>query len=92
MRGIDIIRTSSGYSLPASVARYVSYVGELIRFPRIRTSRVVTPTIADDPTESPFNACGLRGCAGFTTPAVLQERCVCPTGSALLSRPCVLTD
>lgn len=78
--GITIIRAVSPYSLPASVARVVSLVSELLRFPSVRhlpsSSRPPasnTTSIDDDERDDPFNACG-PACAGFTTPTVLAQR------------------
>ena len=70
---LDIIRTTNGYSLPEAVASYVSFVGELIRFPYVPNKQVIMgPLTTGDPS---FEACG-AACAGYTTPEVLQERCV----------------
>jgi hypothetical protein len=68
-----VIRSNGGYSLPSSIAPLVSVVGELVRFPRIRTYQLVEAPRQQGDDE--FNACGAQ-CAGFTTPAVLQSRCV----------------
>jgi hypothetical protein len=40
---VDIIRTSNGYSLPASIAPSVSVVADLIRFPHHRKHKVLQP-------------------------------------------------
>lgn len=76
--GVGVIRAVSPYSLPASVARVIALVAELLRFPTVRhlsstpnrlSSNANTTTTDDDP----FNACG-KACAGFTTPTVLAQR------------------
>lgn len=77
--GVSIIRAVSPYSLPASVARVVALVAEVLRFPAVRdlpsrrpsNGTAVTDADADD--DDPFQACG-DACAGFTTPAVLAQR------------------
>lgn len=74
--GVSVVRAASPYSLPASVARVVALVAEVLRFPAVRhlPSRRPAPanaTISDD--SDPFQACG-DACAGFTTPAVLAQR------------------
>lgn len=75
--GVSIIRAVSPYSLPASVARVVALVAEVLRFPTVRDlpsrrpSNGTAVTGADD--DDPFQACG-DACTGFTTPAVLAQQ------------------
>lgn len=73
--GLYIIRAVSPYGLPASVARVVALVAEVLRFPAVRDLPSRRPSngtaVTDD--DDPFQACG-DACAGFTTPAVLAQR------------------
>ncbi|KAJ8604851.1 hypothetical protein CTAYLR_001078 [Chrysophaeum taylorii] len=72
---VDIVRVVEPYSLPTRVARHVSVVGELVRFPRMRFADV-TPVVnltAPENAASEWSACGTRYSA-YVNPSVLAER------------------
>jgi len=67
---VDLIRATSSYSLPASVAASVYVVGNLVQLPVIEGAKMVTPD-SSAPQDFP-NGCGF-GCRGKVTPDVLQQ-------------------
>ena len=70
---LKIIRSSNGYTLPKSIANYVSFVSELIRFPQVNTNPILKPELDQGENDDEFTSCGNK-CYGFTTPDVLQAR------------------
>jgi tripeptidyl-peptidase-1 len=76
---LRIVRASSAYSLPASVANDVLIVGELHQFPSVRT--VLRGGVSEPAAETWPNACDAAGCAGKVTPAVLKEAYSISTGT-----------
>ena len=74
-RNAQVIRAVKAYSLPADVAKHVSVVGDLVRFPRLKPAALVQeahPTEAVD-DDSAWTKCGSSYC-GFVNPHVLAER------------------
>ena len=75
-----LIRAGSAYSLPDCLADKVSFVENLLRFPKLSW----TPLVSEDEGEigdDEFSSCGTK-CTGKTTPAVLQNRYGYPTINA----------
>ena len=75
-RAARVVRVNRPYYLPVSVARHVSFVGELVRFPALR---ILEPThsfgeAADVTGQDAFDSCGTATCTSTTTPEVLSER------------------
>lgn len=70
---LNIIRSTNGYTLPESIANYVSFVSELIRFPHVNTNPILKPQEENGDNDDEFTSCGNK-CYGFTTPDVLQAR------------------
>ena len=72
-----LARITKAYHLPTHVAKVVSFVDDIMRFPSLDKIHLGKPELDSSnlrtDTPSPFNSCGSR-CAGFTTPAVLSER------------------
>ena len=80
-----IFRITQPYYLPEEVARVVSLVDDILRFPKLRESEVHAPKDKDTVglnvgvnEDDAFGSCGER-CMGSTTPQVLQERYGYPT-------------
>jgi len=72
-RDVALPRITKPYSLPSEVAKVVSIVDDIMRFPAMRSSPKsygldTTPLKDDDE----FGACGTK-CNGYTTPAVLES-------------------
>mmetsp|Transcript_1547 Transcript_1547/g.4224 ORF Transcript_1547/g.4224 Transcript_1547/m.4224 type:complete len:591 (-) Transcript_1547:119-1891(-) len=89
---VRVVRAARAYHLPASVAEYVSFVGELVRLPRVDPPvPVPLPEVSDlEPetslrgaqverrlADSPFGSCGSKFSA--VTPAVLNAQYGIPT-------------
>ena len=74
-RNAQVIRAVKAYSLPTEVAKHVSVVGDLVRFPRLKPAALVQeahPTEAVD-DDSAWTKCG-SSYSGFVNPHVLAER------------------
>mmetsp|Transcript_17352 Transcript_17352/g.29335 ORF Transcript_17352/g.29335 Transcript_17352/m.29335 type:complete len:565 (+) Transcript_17352:65-1759(+) len=69
-RDVLLARITQPYYLPEEVASVVNIVGDIMRFPSIRSS---LPTYgAELKSDDEFSSCGAK-CSGFTTPDVLQS-------------------
>ena len=71
-RNAQVIRAVKAYSLPSDVAKHVSVVGDLVRFPRLKPAALVQeahPTEAVD-DDSAWTKCG-SSYSGFVNPHVL---------------------
>jgi tripeptidyl-peptidase-1 len=73
---VRILRASSEYSLPESIARDVVMVGELLQFPGLRSKTL--QDLVGGSGDWP-NACDASGCKGLVTPAVLAQRYKLPS-------------
>lgn len=73
-----IVRASTGYALPASIAKEVLMVGELLQFPRLRMKSL----LGVGGSGNWPNACAAAGCQGLVTPAVLAQRYKLPDAAA----------
>lgn len=78
-QGLRIVRASSKYSLPATIAKDCLMVGELHQFPNPRTLKrggipSMSMVIESVAPEAWKNSCDASGCANKVTPAVLAER------------------
>lgn len=71
----SLVRASSHYALPASIAKDVVMVGELLQFPRLRMRSLA----GVNGSGSWPNACAAPSCSGLVTPAVLAQRYKLPT-------------
>lgn len=81
-----MVRVAAPYSLPAPVAAVVSLVAEVVRFPALRMSKLLTedaPTTAGASSDA-WTQCGTVY-ESFTNIAVLQERYGFPTASSAAS-------
>mmetsp|Transcript_11786 Transcript_11786/g.35362 ORF Transcript_11786/g.35362 Transcript_11786/m.35362 type:complete len:597 (-) Transcript_11786:1216-3006(-) len=58
---VDVVRCANGYALPSAVARHVSVVGELIRFPRMRFAGLETEVKFEPPSSVEQQERRLRG-------------------------------
>eukprot|EP00286_Rhodomonas_abbreviata_P018121 CAMPEP_0181305184 /NCGR_PEP_ID=MMETSP1101-20121128/9579_1 /TAXON_ID=46948 /ORGANISM="Rhodomonas abbreviata, Strain Caron Lab Isolate" /LENGTH=568 /DNA_ID=CAMNT_0023411053 /DNA_START=22 /DNA_END=1728 /DNA_ORIENTATION=- len=70
-RSTVLPRITKPYFLPSEVAQHVSIVGDIMRFPSMRSS---LPSYGAEETvgsDTEFDSCG-KDCSGFTTPDVLQ--------------------
>ena len=74
---VRILRAQTSYSLPVELDSDLKMVGELLQFPRVRSSALVT----ESPLQAEVghggdwpNACNDSGCDGLVTPAVLGKR------------------
>jgi tripeptidyl-peptidase-1 len=74
-RNAQLIRATEPYSLPEDVAKYVSVVGDLVRFPRMKPAALVQEIFASETVnaDSAWTKCG-ASYSGFTNPHVLAER------------------
>lgn len=72
-RDVLLPRITKPYFLPEEIAKHVSLVDDIMRFPSIRNSPQVLGVEAPSGTADDefFSSCGTR-CSGFTTPAVLK--------------------
>ena len=75
---IQIMRASTGYSLPLHIANDVLLVGELLQSPNLhsKTLQGLVGGSGDWP-----NACDAAACKGLVTPAVLAQRYKLPNAS-----------
>ena len=79
-----VLRITQPYYLPAEVADVVSLVDDILRFPKLRESRLHNSPVKADGNyaavegDDAFSSCGDR-CMEATTPSVLQERYGYPT-------------
>jgi len=77
----SIIRAGTSYHLPDCLAEVVSFVDNMLRFPKLSFH----PIIKDDEEETifggddEFDSCDAKTCTGKVTPAVLQARYGYPT-------------
>lgn len=70
---IVLVRTTKPYSLPEDLNEAVSFVDNLVRLPTVRrTNLMQLDTNSTIRATDPFASCGTK-CAGYTTPAVLQQ-------------------
>ena len=80
-----LLRSPSGYSLPAHVAEEVTMVGELLQFPRLRTNpakKEAAGTVESTPADGSWpNSCPSE-CADKVNPAVLASRYKFPPSTA----------
>jgi len=75
---VTIIRVIRPYSLPEDLAEVVSFVDDLIRFPRLKSSKIIPITETESLSSDAWTSCGTSYSA-YTNPAVLQERYGYPT-------------
>ena len=83
---INIHRVTEPYYLPTEIAKVVSYVDDILRFPSVRDSVLQSLDSQGSRTQDeesplsddPFQSCGTK-CAYSTTPDVLQTRYGYPT-------------
>jgi len=78
-KDVRILRASQHYSLPADVAEFVSMVGELLQFPRLKSTSLSNLQGGG----SWPNSCAASGCNGLVQPAVLMERYKLPSSAAV---------
>lgn len=71
-RGLVLPRVTKPYYLPEEVAKVVSFVADILRFPSIRDSPKSYGAEVGETGDSEFQSCGTK-CSGFTTPDVLQS-------------------
>ena len=66
---------SRHYSFPADVAKHVSVVGDLVRFPRLKPASLIQEVILQETNDddSAWTKCG-ASYSGFVNPHVLAER------------------
>lgn len=84
-RHVLVPRITKPYFLPNEVARVVSMVDDIMRFPALRQSPQVIGSEDTPKTDTdPFSSCG-RSCSGFTTPAVLTEAYSMPASTVAAS-------
>ena len=75
-RNAQVIRAVQHYSLPEDVAKHVSVVGDLVRFPRLKPASLVKEVVPQEETtndDSAWTRCG-SSYSGFVNPHVLAER------------------
>jgi tripeptidyl-peptidase-1 len=74
-RNAQVIRAVKTYSLPADVAKHVSVVGDLVRFPRLKPASLIQEAHPVEATndDSAWTKCG-SSYSGFVNPHVLAER------------------
>jgi tripeptidyl-peptidase-1 len=71
--GISLIRVVQPYSLPFEVAEVVSFIGEIIRLPKLSQKKLFDVKPEEIVGASSWNSCGIKY-AAYTNPGVLQER------------------
>ena len=77
-RNAQVIRAVQAYSLPEDVAKHVSVVGDLVRFPRLKPASLVQEVEPQEmraglDDDSAWTKCG-SSYSGFVNPHVLAER------------------
>ena len=74
-RNAQVIRAVKAYSLPADVAKHVSVVGDLVRFPRLKPASLVKEVITSrDAVTMTRPGRSAASYSGFVNPHVLAER------------------
>lgn len=71
-RNIAIPRVTKPYFLPAEVADHVLLVGDIVRFPALRSAPKSYGSEVSVGADTEFSSCGTK-CNGFTTPDVLKS-------------------
>jgi len=75
---ITIVRVIQPYYLPEDLAHVVSFVDNLIRFPRLNVNKLIPVEESSVSASGSWTSCG-TSYATYTNPAVLQERYGYPT-------------
>jgi hypothetical protein len=70
-RDVLLPRVTKPYYLPEEIANVVNLVDDILRFPSIRTTQLISGA-EDSRLNDEFSSCGTK-CSGYTTPDVLKK-------------------